>query len=164
MKKEWSSKWKSSSQPRKQRKYRYNAPLHVRHKFLGARLSPELVKQFGRRSLPVRKGDEVKIMRGSSKDLKGTVERVDVKQSKVYVDGITVKKTDGSEVMKPLVPSNIMITKPDMNDKRRNMILERTEKRKGDLSKSEKTSALNSRGAAGAVSKKGKEKTEKKDK
>ncbi|MCW1309534.1 MAG: 60S ribosomal protein L26, partial [Candidatus Nanoarchaeia archaeon] len=35
----WSKKWKSSKKPSKQRKYRYNAPLHIRRKFLSVNLS-----------------------------------------------------------------------------------------------------------------------------
>jgi len=133
MKQQWSAEWKSSIQPRKQRKYRHNAPLHVRHKFLGARLSSEYVRQFGRKSLPVRKGDEVRMMRGSSKGLKGIVDRVDLKKSKIYVEGIIVKKVDGSEVMKALEPSNTLITKPSMDDKKRQVILERTQERAKQL-------------------------------
>jgi len=135
MKQEWSAKWKSSVQPRKQRKFRHNAPLHTRHKFMGARLSPEHTRQLGRRSLPVRKGDEVRVMRGSTRGLKGVVERIDLKRSKVYVEGIIVKKVDGSEVMKALKPSNLIITKPNMDDKKRQRILARTEERANELRK-----------------------------
>ncbi len=125
MKQKWSPEWKSSVQPRKQRKYRHNAPLHVMHKFLGARLSETLTKQYGRRSLPVRKGDEVMVMRGSTKGKKGVVDRVSLNGSKVYIDGLTVKKVDGSEVMRPHHPSNLMITKPEMGDKKRQSIMDR---------------------------------------
>lgn len=129
MKQKWSADWKSSVQPRKQRKYRHNAPLHIRRKFLGARLSSEHMRQFGRRSLPIRKGDEVRLMRGKSRGLKGVVERIDLKKNKIYVDGIIAKKVDGSEVMKALEPSNLLITKPSMDDKKRQAILARTEER-----------------------------------
>ena len=129
MKQKWSPEWKSSVQPRKQRKYRHNAPLHVRHKFLGARLAPDLTKQFGRRSLAIRKGDEIRVMRGTSKGIKGVVERVNLKKTRVYAEGIMVKNVDGSEVMKPLQPSNVMITKPKMDDKRRQMVTSRTDER-----------------------------------
>ena len=126
MKSTWSKDWNKSVQPRKQRKYLANAPVHVRHKFLGARLSSVVSKQMGRRSLPVRKGDEVMIMRGSSKGMKGTVERVDLKKIKIFIEGIMAKKVDGSEVMKPIRPSNVMITKPNTSDKRRQKVLDRT--------------------------------------
>lgn len=128
MKKDWSPEWVSSKQPRKQRKYRYNAPLHVRQKFVSAHLSKALRERFGKRSLQIRKGDEVKVMRGSGKGHKGKVERVDLKKAKIYIEGLTVKKTDGSEVLRPIDPSNVMIIDAKMDDKRRQIIVERSKK------------------------------------
>ena len=132
--KEWSNKWITSKQPRKQRKYRYNAPMHVRQKFISAHLSEVLRKRFGKRSLNLKKGDEVKIMRGKDKGFKGKVERIDLKTSKIYIDGLNVKKVDGSEVLKPINPSNLLITESKMEDKMRQMIIERSRetKKKGD--------------------------------
>jgi large subunit ribosomal protein L24 len=127
MKKEWSSNWLSSVQPRKQRKYRYNAPLHVRQGFLKANLSKELRKRFNKRSLQVRKGDEIKVMRGNFKGKTGTIEKVDLRSTKVFVDEIKVKKVDGSEVPRPLHPSNIMLTKLKLDDKKRQTILDRAD-------------------------------------
>lgn len=125
MKQAWSPKWISSRQPRKQRKYRRNAPMHARRKFVAAHLSPVLRERLGKRSLPVRKGDEVRMMRGKLKGMKGVVERVDLRESKVYVDAMKVKKTDGSEVMRALRPSNLMITSLNLDDKARQRVLER---------------------------------------
>ncbi len=62
MKKKFSDKWKASKLPRKQRKYLANAPLHIKRKFLSANLSKELRKKHGKRSIPIRKGDTVRIM------------------------------------------------------------------------------------------------------
>ncbi len=124
--KEWSNKWVASKQPRKQRKYRHTAPLHVRQKFVSAHLSEVLRKRFGRRSLPLRKGDEVKVMRGSDKGFRGKVERIDLRNSKVYIEGLNIKKVDGSEVMKPVDPSNLVILDAKMEDKRRQAIVERS--------------------------------------
>lgn len=126
--KEWSNKWISSKQPRKQRKYRYNAPLHVRQKFVSAHLSEALKSRFGKRSLPMRKGDEVKVMRGSKKGFRGKVERIDLKKSKIYIEGLNVKKVDGSEVLRAIEPSNLLLVEPKMDDKRRQMIVERSRK------------------------------------
>ena len=124
--KEWSNKWVASKQPRKQRKYRHTAPLHVRQKFVSAHLSEVLRKRFGRRSFPLRKGDEVKVMRGSDKGFRGKVERIDLRNSKVYIEGLNIKKVDGSEVMKPVDPSNLVILDAKMEDKRRQAIVERS--------------------------------------
>ncbi len=128
MKSEWSSKWISSAKPRKQRKYRENAPLHVRRKFLSANLSEALRERAGRRSAVVRKGDVVIVMRGDIRGKSGPVERVNLRQGKVYVEGIKNKKVDGSEVSRALEPSNLMITKLGLDDKRRQAALERTGK------------------------------------
>jgi large subunit ribosomal protein L24 len=125
MKKSWSSEWVSSKQPRKQRKYRYNAPLHVRRRFVSAHLSEVLRERFGKRSLPLRKGDEIKVMRGSDRGFKGKVERVDLKRGKLFIEGLNVKKVDGSEVLKAIEPSNMLITEPKMDDKRRQSVIER---------------------------------------
>lgn len=127
MKKSWSPRWTSSVQPRKQRKFRHNAPLHVRQKFVSANLSPELRKRFGKRSMQIRKGDEIKVMRGGLKGKIGTVERVDLSKSKIYVEDIKIKKVDGSEVSRVLQPSNLMLTKLKLDDKRRQAILDRAE-------------------------------------
>lgn len=137
MKKEWSRMWVKSVQPRKQRKYRHNAPLHIRHKFLSANLAPELRNRFEKRSMPVRKGDEVEVMRGSSKGLRGTVNRVDLRKSRVYIEEIKVKKTDGSEIMKPLQPSNLRIVKLALDDKMRQAVIERAEKKTGKKARKE---------------------------
>ncbi len=126
--KNWSKSWLASVQPRKQRKYRLNAPSHVRQSFLSVHLSPELRKRYSRRSMRVRKGDEVKVLRGSLRKKLGTVDRVDVGKSRVYVEELKTKKSDGSEVHMPLQPSNIMITKLKLDDKKRQAILERSEK------------------------------------
>jgi len=138
--KTWSKKWVSSSQPRKQRKYRYNAPMHVRQKFVSAHLSEALRNRFGKRSLSLRKGDEVKVMRGYKKGYRGKVDRVDLKKCKVYIEGYNFKKVDGSEMMKSIHPSNLIIVEPKMDDKRRQMIIERSRGSKKD-EKAEKTQA-----------------------
>ncbi len=94
MKQKWSKNWVSSVQPRKQRKYRYNAPLHVRQKLVSSHLSETLKKRYNKRSMPVRKGDEVMVVRGMFRGKRGVVDRVDLSKLKVYVDEIKVKKVD----------------------------------------------------------------------
>jgi large subunit ribosomal protein L24 len=138
MRQHWSGKWAASRQPRKQRKFRHNAPLHVRGKFLSVNLAKPLRERFGKRSMVARKGDEVVVMRGSLRGKKGTVEKVDVSGEKVYVEGLKVKKVDGSEVSKPFTPSNLQITKLTLEDKHRQDILERAGEVKKKTPKKEK--------------------------
>ncbi len=141
MKQSWSREWNSSVQPRKQRKFRYNAPLHVRHKLVSANLSEFQRKELGRRSLPLRKGDEIEVMRGSFKGFKGQIERVDLKRLKVYVENMNVKKADGTEVAKAVDPSNIRITKPNLDDKMRVKVIERKQTQKTVKTPAEKKAA-----------------------
>lgn len=120
----------SSTQTRKQRKYRYNAPLHARHKFLSSHLSKELRARYKTRSLPLRKGDFILIARGGMKHMRGKVESVDTKSSRVSIEGIKVKKTDGSEVPKLFRASRLTIVELNLDDKRRQALLERKGKKK----------------------------------
>ncbi len=109
MKKKFSTSWKASSQPRKQRKYRANAPLHIRKKFISVALSKPLRKTKGKRNIILKKNDKVKIMRGKFKGKTGKVLSVDLKYSKVVVENIQVTKLDGSKANVKLQPSNLQI-------------------------------------------------------
>lgn len=124
MKKEFSSSWISSKQPRKQRKYVYNAPKHIRRNFFSARLSDELTKKHATRNLPVRVGDKVKIVRGQYKKHEGKVERINSQKIRVFVTGAERLKADGSKSMYPIHPSNLIIQELT-SDKKRLKFLER---------------------------------------
>jgi large subunit ribosomal protein L24 len=125
MKKKFSKHWKSSKQRRKQRKYRHNAPLHIKQKFVSANLSKELRKKYGKRKKPLKKGDTVKIMRGQFKKKTGKITRIDLKKIKVYIENISVAKKDGTKAFRPLNPTNLQIIEPIIDDKKRRKILER---------------------------------------
>jgi len=119
MKKKFSTLWIRSKQPRKQRKYRYNAPLHIRGKFLHCHLSTQLRNKYKKRSVRVRKGDKVKVMRGEFRGTVAKVARVDLKRLKVYLENIMRERKDGRKVSVPFDPSNLMITELNLEDKRR---------------------------------------------
>ena len=114
-----------SKKPSKQRKFLHTAPLHVRRKLLSAHLSKELRQQFKRRALPLRKGDEVEVMRGGYAGKTGKVSKVDLKYYKVYIEGITRRRTVGTEVQVPIHPSNLKITNLSLDDEFRRKILQR---------------------------------------
>ena len=119
MKTKFSKNWKRSKQPRKQRKYRANAPKHLKSKFMNAHLSKDLRKKYGTRSLRVRKGDKVTVTRGSFKGEKGEVQMLDVKNQKVYIDSLEVTRRDGSKSHPPVRPSNITIIELNKEDAKR---------------------------------------------
>lgn len=118
MKTIFSTKWKASKQRRKQRKYSYNAPLHLKFKELSAPLDKALKKTQGVRNVEVRKGDEVKIMRGKHKGKMGKVDSVDLQRSRVSIDGIAGKKKDGNPVTVWFNPSKLQIKSLKSDDKR----------------------------------------------
>lgn len=118
-------RWTKSSQPRKQRRAFYNAPLHKRQKLVAAPLSPELRKQYGVRTLPVRVGDEVVIMRGMFKGHRGKIVKVDLKRMRIHVEGATITNARGEPRFYPIHPSNVMIVSLKLDDERRKAIIER---------------------------------------
>ena len=129
MKKHFSTHWKSSKQPRKQRKYLANAPLHLKRKLVNANLCKELRKKYSRRSFPVRKADVVKIMRGSNKGKKGKIAGIDLKRARVWIEGIQKQKKDGTKVNVYFKPSKLQILELNLDDKKRILSLERKSKK-----------------------------------
>jgi len=114
--------------PSKQRKRNYIAPLHKRQKMVGSHLSKDLKKQLNKRTIAVRKGDEVKVMRGKFRGTTGKVSKVDLKKIKIYIDGIKRSKSTGEDVQLPIHPSNLLITNPIMDDPRRKKSINRGSK------------------------------------
>jgi len=107
---------KMSIQPRKQRKMRYNAPIHRRRKMIASHLAEELMLKYNKRSVTVKKGDTVKIIRGGLKGHIGKVASVDTKKMKITMEGATIAKADKSQVARPIDPSNVIITHLDLSD------------------------------------------------
>lgn len=119
MKSVFSLSWIKSKQPRKQRKFQANASLHTRRKFLGCNLSKELRAKYNMRTISLKKGDKVKIMRGQFKGQEGNIDRVDIKRTKVYVSIAQITKKDGSKVYYPQNPSNLMVMSLNLDDPKR---------------------------------------------
>jgi large subunit ribosomal protein L24 len=116
---------KPVTKPNKQRKMLYEAPDHVRHRLLAAHLSPELRASHLVKSLPVRSGDTVRVMRGDHKGFEGKITRIDLSEYRIYVEGLTREKVDGTTVFVPIHPSKVMVTHLNLDDKWRKKILER---------------------------------------
>jgi large subunit ribosomal protein L24 len=119
MKKKFSTAWKASKQPRKQRKYLANAPLHLKRKNLSVNISKDLRKKHGKRNISLRKGDVVKIMRGKFKKKQGKVIEIKMKTGKIYIEGMQIKKQDGSKANIPFRASNLQIIELNLEDKKR---------------------------------------------
>lgn len=124
-----------TSKPSKQRKRLYEAPHHIRSKLLSAPLTPELREKYGFRSLPVRVGDKIQVLRGDFKGFEGKVLSVDRKKFRIMIEGITREKVDGTTINVPIHPSKVMITEINLDDKWRKKIIERKSKAKEELEK-----------------------------
>tara|TARA_B100000945_G_scaffold30239_1_gene20766 strand:+ start:389 stop:964 length:576 start_codon:yes stop_codon:yes gene_type:complete len=78
------------------------------------------------RSMSVRKGDRIMIVRGEGKSKSATrIAKVDRKARKIYVEGFTYFKSDGTELQRPIDASNVVIINPDWSDMRRRKLLTR---------------------------------------
>ena len=122
--------WNTSIRPNKQRKFRFNAPLHVKQKFLHTLLSKDLRKKYGSRSVLLRKGDTVTVLRGQYKKKKGKVSRTSIQKGRVFIEGIENLKKDGNKTLVAFQPSNLMITDLELSDKRRKKKLDSKKEKK----------------------------------
>ena len=110
----------------------FQAAHHTRSKQLGATLSKELRKKYGRRSARVIEGDTVRIMRGEFKGIDGKVTHVSTEKNSIAVEGIKREKLKGGNVDIYIHTSNVMLTGVNLDDKWRQ---NRMEKQKIKISK-----------------------------
>eukprot|EP00933_Yihiella_yeosuensis_P019800 TRINITY_DN159_c0_g2_i2.p1 TRINITY_DN159_c0_g2~~TRINITY_DN159_c0_g2_i2.p1 ORF type:complete len:137 (+),score=30.37 TRINITY_DN159_c0_g2_i2:91-501(+) len=113
-----------ASSRRKSRKAHFTAPSHIRRKIMSAPLSKDLRTKYSVRAVPIRRDDEVMIMRGHYHDREGKVTQVYRKKFRIHVDRVTRDKANGQTVNIPIHPSKVVITKLKL-DKDRKALLER---------------------------------------
>ncbi len=112
----------SSKAPKKQRRRIYKGPIHSNKRLLRCRLDEFLQEEYGFRSLVIRKGDLVRIMRGQFRDTEGKVVEVDYRKALVYLENATTTKADGKEAQVPIHPSNLMLVKLELDDDRKRIL------------------------------------------
>ena len=102
---------------------------------MSAPLSKELQDKYNVRSVPVRKDDEVMVVRGGNKNREGKV--VDCRRRKfvLHIDRITREKSNGATVQIGIHPSKVVITKLKL-DKDRKALLDRKNRTSGSKGKS----------------------------
>jgi large subunit ribosomal protein L24 len=115
----------TSIKPRKQRYNLYNAPLHKKRKGISSHLAENLLLKYDRRSVPVVKGDTVKIMRGSFRGHEDKIAKVNVRDQTVEIEGVTITTAKGTKLAKPIHASTLLITKLNVTDKWRRQKLEK---------------------------------------
>jgi large subunit ribosomal protein L24 len=113
-----------TQKPDKQRTNTRDAPLHKRHKQVRATLSDDLREEYGQRNVRVNAGDTVEVLRGDHAGEEGEVLDVDLTDAVINVEDVTIEKTDGEEVPRPLDTSNVRVTELNLDDDRREERLE----------------------------------------
>jgi large subunit ribosomal protein L24 len=113
--------------PRKQRKAVFTAHNFARRRYLTVPLSQELRRRYGRRQLPVRKGDTVRVVRGSYEGQEERVAKIDARAGTVTLDNITVKKADQKLKPLPVRPNHLLLTRLNLSDAWRRRILKVTQ-------------------------------------
>lgn len=113
-----------SSSRRKSRKAYFTSDSETRHSLLSAHLDKDLRSKYGVRAVPVRKDDEVKIVRGDKKGMEGKVLSVYRKKFVIHVDRVFQDTAKGGQSKLGINPSNVVITKLKI-DKDRNTLLAR---------------------------------------
>lgn len=108
-----------TSKPRKSRKNAFTAPKHIKSKSIAGHLSERLRKELGKRSIPLKKGDIVKIVRGNFKGKEGKITKVNRETKKIFIEKIIRKKSDGTEFEVAIDPSKIIVRDIDTSDKKR---------------------------------------------
>jgi len=100
----------TSRKPGKQRKALFNYQNHQRSKLLSTRVADFLREEYGIKSLPLRVGDNVRIIRGEYKDFEGEVTEI-LKNQRAKVKEAVFEKTDGTQFHPAIHVSNLIITK-----------------------------------------------------
>jgi len=106
-----------SARPGKQRRLRYTAHSWKKHELLAAALSAELRTTYARRSIPVRAGDTVRIVRGDFSGVEGKVSDVDTARQRLFVEGVTRENVAGTAQKVSVHCTKVLITKLNLDDK-----------------------------------------------
>lgn len=78
---------------------------------MSSKLDKNLRKDYDVKTIPLRKGDEVKITRGNHKGKIGNIVQISRKGIFLYVNTVTFKKMKGDEAYSPIHPSNVEVSK-----------------------------------------------------
>ncbi|CAH2269033.1 jg16057 [Pararge aegeria aegeria] len=112
-----------TSSRRKNRKRHFSAPSHIRRVLMSSPLSKELRQKFNVKSMPIRKDDEVQVVRGHYKGQQvGKVVQVYRKKFVVYIERIQREKASGASAYVGIHPSKCVIVKLKMNKDRKSIL------------------------------------------
>ena len=110
---------KISSKRRTNRKKFYEADSNKKRIFMSSKLEKNLKKVYDRKTIPLRKGDEVKITRGNHRGKVGNIVQISRKGIFLYISTVTFKKMKGDEAYSPIHPSNVEVLKLVLTSERK---------------------------------------------
>ncbi|CAH1381497.1 hypothetical protein MTP99_005417 [Tenebrio molitor] len=120
----------------KNRKRHFTAPSHIRRRLMSAPLSKELRQKYNVRTMPIRKDDEVQVVRGHYRGQQvGKVVQVYRKKFVIYIERIQREKANGATVYVGIHPSKVVIVKLKMDRDRKKIIDRRAKGRLAALGK-----------------------------
>ena len=108
----------------------FQATLQTRSKQMGANLSKDLQKKYGKKSARVIEGDSVTILRGEFKGVDGKISKISTQKTSVAIEGVKKEKTKGDKFDVYIHTSNLVITSLNTSDKWRMAKLEGKDPRK----------------------------------
>jgi large subunit ribosomal protein L24 len=109
--------------PRKQRLAQFTAHTTKRRRLMSVPLSRDLRARYGRRQMPIRKGDTVRVLRGSYIGREERVARVDRRSYSVTLDNITVKTGEAKLKPLPIRTNHLLLTRLNLADPWRRRVL-----------------------------------------
>ena len=89
---------------------------------MSAPLSKELREKHSVRAMPIRRDDEVTVVRGTYKGREGKVVQVYRKKYVIHIERITREKANGATVPIGVHPSNVVINKLKVDSSRQAVI------------------------------------------
>ena len=95
----------------------FQATMQTRSKQMGANLSKDLQKKYGKKSARVVEGDSVTILRGEFKGVDGKVSKISTQKTSVAIEGVKKEKTKGDKFDVYIHTSNLVITSLNGDDK-----------------------------------------------
>jgi large subunit ribosomal protein L24 len=94
-------------------------PKHIRDGMICSSLADNLREQYGRRSVRVIKGDNIRVMRGEYTGIEGKIEKVNTRRGTLAIEGVQREKVRGGNVKVQIHASNVQIIGLKLEDKLR---------------------------------------------
>ena len=96
-----------------------HVPKHVRDAMICSSLADNLREQYTRKSVRVKKGDNVRVMRGEYSGIEGKIEKVNTQRGTLAIEGVQREKVRGGNVKVQIHASNVKIIGLNLDDKKR---------------------------------------------